>query len=132
MNEAYIEGLQKRVLEIDGILKTKNLTPLMQEIFVNAKDRLTGEIERHAQEVLKQKLQIEADRQIEKDMGPLVGESSRERPSVRFPSQYGGAKTYGKEGSTVGIRQFHRNINDKRDTGIPPWRLGVKKKTTSL
>jgi len=107
MTEAY----EKKIQEIDKVLRTKNLTPLERGIFIRRKKRLTEAIQRHAQKALKQKLQLEADRRIERDLPAISGESLSHGSGLRIPKQSGGVKTYEQNLPATTIRRFHPNIN---------------------
>jgi hypothetical protein len=115
MSEAY----EKRIQEIDKILKTKNLTPLEREMFLRRKKRYTGAIQRHAKDTLKRELQIASDKQKEKDLPAISGESlSYRRRGLRIPEQSGEVKTYERDLPATSIRKFHPNINYDMDRGI--------------
>jgi hypothetical protein len=124
MEQAYASKIQ----EIDKILKTKNLTPLEREVFLKRKKRLTRAIQLRA----KRDLQIESDKQIEKDLPPIAGESlSYRRRGLRIPKQSGEVKTYERNLPATGIRKFHPNINHDMDHRMRLRRL-VKKPISKI
>ena len=121
--DEIIAGLQQRVLDIDEILTTKNLTLLEREIFLRRKKRLSASIQRHSQEAFKRKLQFEADRMVEKDLPAISGESLTHPRGLGIPNQEGGVKTYGRDAPAVSTRKFHPNITLGTDRGVISPRL---------
>jgi len=121
--DKVIAGLQNRILDIDEVLITKNLTPFEREMFLRRKKRLAGEIQRHSQEAFKREFQFEADRMVEKDLPAISGESLTHPRGLGIPNQKGGVKTYGRDAPAVSIRKFHPNITLGTDRGVISPRL---------
>ncbi len=110
-----IERFRQMLRHIDETLSTKNLKPEQQKGFLDMKEYLNEELRYNVQEALRRDLRISAYKEAERDLPPIVGESSP-YDSFLIPGQSGEVKTYDRNLPATTIRKFHPNINDDMDS----------------